>query len=842
MQGYLVLLFIALVVGCSRSSSWDTESNYSPIHTPEEEQASFALVPGMRIDLVASEPLVEDPVFITFDEDGRLWVVEMRGFMPDVEGRHEEAPVGRISVLHDLDGDGVMDRRSTFLDSLVLPRALAIVEGGALIAENKPLWFVEDVDGDLKADSKTLIDPEYGGSGLPEHSGNGLWRGLDNWYYNAKSQFRYRRTQEGWIRDETEFRGQWGISHDDKGRLYYNYNWSQLHADLVPPNALSRNAHHTPTSGIDVGLTTDLRIYPIRPNPAVNRGYIPGSLDENGRLLEFTSASSPLVYRGTALSEEFYGNVFVCEPAGNLIKRNLVDERDFSLTSRFAYPDFEFLASTDERFRPVSLATGPDGALYVVDMYRGIIQHGAYMTPYLREQTLARGLERPLHYGRIWRIVSDDWQAPPPIHLSRASTDTLVELLSDPNGWVRDTAQRLLVEREDPASLSLLRQRAVDGIHPLGRLHALWTLEGLHAPGTDTFFEALGDSSPTVQAAAIRILEQRASQHPSTGIRLEQAVSKSWQNASWEVVLAMALSAGRFPSDKALPVLEAIITAYYDRAVMRDAVLSSLENEEFSFLRRLWDAPDWAVHHPEKSIFIENLTLAIAKKGDPTELEQVLSVLHSEPAETDWRAEALLNGMALFAKMPGRVPLRLSESPEIFDDLSSWSRRRQIQLAEIESVFEWPGRRLDRAPEENNPVWDDQTQSLYVLGRTKYLAVCAGCHGSDGEGLRRFAPPLVRSEWVLGSEEHLVRILLHGMEGPLSVDGIRYASPDILPVMPSHSALNDRELAAILTYIRKDWGHRAETIVPGTVGRIRHGSQGRVYPWTADELQEATFD
>jgi hypothetical protein len=162
-----------------------------------------------------------------------------------------------------------------------------------LIAEKFSLWLVRDLDGDLKADQKILIDSTYGGGGMVEHSPNGLWRGLDNWYYNAKSTQRYRPVNGEWIKQETEFRGQWGISHDNYGRLHYNYNWSQQSADLVPPNYLSRNPHHTPTTGIDHGLTLDRRIYLVRANPAANRGYIEGTLDEAERLREFTSASAP---------------------------------------------------------------------------------------------------------------------------------------------------------------------------------------------------------------------------------------------------------------------------------------------------------------------------------------------------------------------------------------------------------------------------------------------------------------------------------------------------------------------------------------------------------------------
>ena len=181
---------------------------------------TFQISDGLEVQLVASEPMVQDPVVILFDPDGRLWVVEMRGFMPDIDGRGEQERVGRISILEDTDGDGTMDRSKIYIDSLILPRALALVPGGALIVENLSLWLTQDRDGDRKADSKTLLDSAYAGNPSPEHSGNGLWRNIDNWYYNAKSRFRYHLVNDKWIRDSTEFRGQWGISHDDEGRLY----------------------------------------------------------------------------------------------------------------------------------------------------------------------------------------------------------------------------------------------------------------------------------------------------------------------------------------------------------------------------------------------------------------------------------------------------------------------------------------------------------------------------------------------------------------------------------------------------------------------------------------------
>ncbi|NND09327.1 MAG: dehydrogenase, partial [Saprospiraceae bacterium] len=216
------IFFSLLILSCGQQGP-------SPPKSPEEELATFQLADGLQIELVAAEPLVQDPVFFAFDHLNRLWVAEMSGFNATLDGEGENDPVGRIVVLVDEDGDGQMDARNIFLDSIVLPRSFAFVPGGLLVAERIPLWYVEDLDGDLEADRKTMVDSTYGGRGHVEHSPNGLWWGIDNWIYNAKSTVRYRQKGGVWIKDTTEFRGQWGISHDNYGRLYFNYNWSQLH-------------------------------------------------------------------------------------------------------------------------------------------------------------------------------------------------------------------------------------------------------------------------------------------------------------------------------------------------------------------------------------------------------------------------------------------------------------------------------------------------------------------------------------------------------------------------------------------------------------------------------------
>lgn len=808
----------------------------SPGRTPTEELASFQIEPGLQIQLVASEPLVQDPVVTTFDADGRLWVVEMRGFMTTIDGAGENDRVGRVSVLEDTSGDGKMDVSTIYLDSLVMPRAIALVPGGALVAENGSLWLTQDLNNDLKSDTKILIDSAYAGSPLPEHSGNGLWRGMDNWYYNAKSRFRYRLEDGKWQRDSTEFRGQWGICHDDEGRLIYNYNWSQLHADLVPPNYLSRNKNHKPTTGIDHGLTVDRRVYPIRPNPAVNRGYIPGTLDKEGRLLEFTAACSPLFYRGTALPQEYYGNVFVCEPSGNLIKRNIVEENGFLLSAHDPHPGKEFLASTDERFRPVHISAGPDGALYVTDMYRGLVQHAAYITPYLRDQTINRKLVQPVHRGRIWRVVPKNREPLKPPKISNASSEDLVGYLSSPDGWHRDMAQRLLVERADDNIAPALTHLVLKGENNLGRFQALWTLQGLKLAQPELLFKLVSDQNLLVRTTALRLLEPFAREDKNVRVKLEQVLLQKWQNAPIKQILQMALTAQALDAKISNQLLAGISERYGSLPLIRDAVLSSLENREFAFLQHLWKAPQWQRREPAREIFIEMLATAIMRKKDPSELTTLLAMLDRKEKSADWRQKAVLTGLAMGGSTNKSKPVRLSAAPAVLTKMAG--KIGATRLAALTSLFEWPGHTGSEKISMKKSLLNEEQQQLFASGRQHYLTTCSGCHGADGAGMKRFAPPLSGSDWVLGDEKRLALIVLHGMEGPVKVAGKMYDAPEILPVMPAHSTMDDAAITTILTYIRNEWGNNAGPIDKRTVGTTRNTSQGRVVPWKAEELKK----
>jgi mono/diheme cytochrome c family protein/glucose/arabinose dehydrogenase len=831
------LLCCAVVVmffTACRESGPIPETTDSPARAPEEEARTFQLERGFEIQLVASEPLVESPVIIQFDGDGRLWVVEMRGYMSDIEGSEEKKTVGSVAVLEDTNGDGKMDKRTVYLDSLIMPRSLGLFRNGALIAENNSLWVTEDSDGDGKADSKILLDSTYAANGIPEHSDNGFVRAMDNWYYSAKSSLRYRWKDGAWIRDSTEFRGQWGISQDDEGRLIYNYNWSQLHGDLVPANYLSRNKNHRPNTGIDHGLTIDRKVFPIRSNPAINRGYIPGTLDSAGRLLEFTSASAPTVYRSHLFPKEYLGNVFVMENAGNLVKRNVIKEVGALLEAYDPNPGREFLASTDERFRPVHATVGPDGALYLADMYQGIVQHGSYMTPYLKEQTEKRGLASPGHMGRIWRIVPKGFKVPKQPKLSQAETGELIGLLSHEDGWYRDMAQRLLVERAEQSSIVSLEELAKNGKSEQGRIHALWALEGMGKVDPVLLIDLLQKGPEQIKITALRLLDSAVSMDQTIRQKVEAVIFAWPETLSEKLALQLALSGEMLPRSSKLKILSNIQAQHGHLPLMRDAILSSLESEEFNFLSHLLSNPLWKEANDDREILLEMLTGAIINNGKADEINGLLALAHSTNVE--WHQEVILIGMAIKAAeitTPGLV--KLTQRPPLFD--RSDLPLDQSKLEMLKRLFSWPGYSPSRLAATVGNL-NEREMKQFSLGRTQYLTSCAGCHGSNGKGAARMGPPLVGSEWVLGDDVRLSLILLHGIEGPIEVAGKVYDSPEILPVMPSHSTMDDGNIAAILTYIRNEWGNQAPPVTGRTVSSTRHLNQGRVYPWSVTELNK----
>jgi len=446
----------------------------APFLTANESLKTMHAEKGFDIELVAGEPLISAPVALAFDEKERIWAVEMNGYMPDTLGTGEDVPNGKIVILEDENGDGKADNRKVFMDSLVLPRAICLIENGILVAVPPRLLFAEIVND--KPANIMVVDEAYNEGGNVEHEANGLIRGIDNWIYSANSAKRYRKKGDKWLTEVTHNRGQWGISQDDYGRLYYNNNSQNLLGDYFLPGLGAGNKYLKPVAGFNLRIVEDNRVYPSRQTTGVNRGYKDDVLDTTGRLITFTAACGPLLYRSDLFGKAYYNNVFVAEPSGNLIKRNILHEEGYRVRGRQAYRNHEFLTSIDERFRPVNLHLGPDGSMYIVDMYRGIIQHRYYLTEYLKGEIKKRELTQPLNAGRIYKVIPEHYQ------YKRTTIpddpEQLVSLLHSSNAWVRDISRQKLIDNKHTGMGDTLRA-VLKSRDNIAAIQALWTLEGL---------------------------------------------------------------------------------------------------------------------------------------------------------------------------------------------------------------------------------------------------------------------------------------------------------------------------------------------------------------------------
>jgi glucose/arabinose dehydrogenase/mono/diheme cytochrome c family protein len=782
----------------------------APVLSAADAAKTFTLPPGFRIELVAAEPLVFDPVAMSMGADGRLWVVEMRAFMPDVDGTGENAPIGTIAVLDDVDGDGRMDRRTEFAGGLVMPRALALVGNGVLVAEPPNLWFFEDTNGDGKADKRIQVADDYGDTTNPEHTANGLMWALDNWIYSANHTTRFRYDRGHWRRERTSFRGQWGITQDDVGRLYYNNNSEPLRMDVLPAEYLRRNPHLVAPAGVNVELAKaqDVPVWPGRITLGVNRGY--KILREDGTLPVLTAACGPVIYRGSTFPRDFHGDAFIAEPSANLIKRLNVVVGTGAPSAHNAYERAEFLTSTDERFRPVNLHNGPDGSLYVVDMYRGIIQHRIYLTTYLRNQIQQRGLDAPVGLGRIWRVTAGRAARQQRPRLDKAPTRKLVETLAHAEAWWRDAAQRLLVERQDPSAAPALRELARRSPSKTARLHALWTLEGMNAVDWETTQDALADADVNVAVAATRLAERFLAIDTR---RVTRAIASRAEWGEPAFLRQAALSLGSGPADAADEVLTRLALRHGALPFMADALTSSWSGRESAALQRL------SAGGPGTRAVVGSLSAAILQAGDPEQVDSLFARLGKSPP---WLDEAILDGIERFIPGDGarRRTVFLPREPRTLREYSRGASAQAARAADSLRFLRWRGQQID--PATALATLSETERARFDRGRTEF-ALCAGCHQPEGQGMAGLAPPLVGSPWVNGGAGALIRIVLQGKTSGETT-------------MPPLTSLNDEQIAAILTYVRRSWGHEAPAVTSSEVQAVRSETRLREEPWSETEL------
>jgi mono/diheme cytochrome c family protein len=547
--------------GGGRGSQTSEASDFTPkppytARTAAEEAKGFMLPAGYRLELVAADPDVISPTLIEFDGNGRMYVGEMISYMMDADATREHDPISRISRWESTKGDGHYDKRTIFVDKLVAPRMILPLQDGVILtsetdSDDVVKWT--DTNGDGVADKREVVFTGIGQSGDAniEHQKAGLLWNMDNWIYTTYNPFRIRWTPSGFLREPTAANGgQWGLASDDDGKPWFvdaggergpmNFQFPIHYGSFTPCAAAGRGGRAgAPAApppapnpncppGMENGFEKDFAV--VWPSPGI--GDMQGGLFRTRmpaqNLNHFTAATGPAIVRGDRLPADLKGDLLFTEPVGRLVRRAKIDNIEGLTQLRNVYPQSEFITSTDQLFRPVNISNAPDGTVYIADMYHGIIQELQWSGPgsYLRAKIEQYQLDKVAQHGRIWRLRYDGRQAMPatstnigqpaipaitpdfaPPRMYSETPAQLVAHLSHPNGWWRDTAQRLLILKQDKSVVPLLEQTVQSSDNLLARFHAMWTLEGLGALSPTVVRSAMEDKNPRMRIQAIRASE-----------------------------------------------------------------------------------------------------------------------------------------------------------------------------------------------------------------------------------------------------------------------------------------------------------------------------------------------
>ncbi len=688
-----------------------------------DEQARFLLPPGFKLEPVLTEPQIEEPAQIAFDGNGRMFVLELRGYMQDADGGGTLDPNGRISVHEDKDGDGVYETHSVFVDNLVFPRmAMPFGPNRILTKESNAdeVWLYTDTNGDGAADRKELFTTGMGRLANVEHQESHFMWGMDNWIYSTYNAFRVRWTPGGVLREPTGAnQAQWGVTQDNYGKPWFQSGASGMPGYFQFPVVYGNFGWQPDQFEPDLNIIWGAPVL-----IADMQGGMAAVRMPDGSLARATGAAGNDIYRGDRLPADMVGDYFYGETVGRVVRRLRPVKTDGMTQLRNVYPLSEFIRSTDPLFRPVDMTTAPDGTMYITDMYRGIIQESQWSGPgtYLRARIDQYQLDKIVRHGRIWRLTYEGMGRrtdQPRMHDETPAQ--LVAHLTDPNGWWRDTAQQLLVLRQDTSVVPALTTMARTHANQLARIHALWTLEGLSRADAALVRDLMKDADPQIRMAAIRVSET-----------LYKAGDRS------------------FAADYATAAKDA------DVNVVVQAVL----------------------------------TMNVLKVADAN--ATIKATMTANPA-------------------------------------------RGVQFV-ADRILNPPAAGRGGGPAGAAPTMTEAETALFERGATIYNELCFSCHGDDGRGAERAegggaasAPPLAGSARVTGHRDHVIKVLLHGMTGPLN--GTSY-----LDVMIPMGMQNDEWIAAVGSYVRNAFGNRAPFITPAEVARVREATKDRTTSWTLDEL------
>ncbi len=626
---------------------------------------TFQLPAGFHIEVAAAEPQVQDPIAMAFDERGRLFVVEL----PDYPLGQAN---GRIKLLEDRDGDGRFETSTIFADGLHFPTGVLPVKGGVLVTAAPDILSLTDTDGDNRADTRRVVLTGFAVTN-PQLRVNGLLYGLDNWIYvsyprvlrpqrYAKefgdrgspirfpdhpdvppvdalakgTDLRFRMDPAGL--EAVAGTGQFGNAFDAWGDRFTVWNNDHIRHVVMPQRYVSANpslAVRSPMQSIsDHGNAA----------PVFSITRQPMNIHES-EIGHFTSACGISVAEGGTFPPGYQGSVFMCDPVHNLVHADRLTAAGATFTASRAVENHEFLASTDSWFRPVFTTTGPDGAMYVADFYRKLVEHPEWLPPDLMKPadlTAGNGL------GRIYRIVyGGSRPAAAPVRLGDATSSQLVAELGNANLWRRTMAQRLLVDRQDRSVVPAL-QAMLGTASPapaLARLHALWTLDGLGALDMATVLAALDDGHPGIREQAVRLAERHLSDAGVVArlLRLDADPSDRVQ-----FQLACTLAQVPAPGRDVLDVLERLALGHIEDPWFQTAVLTGPSETGRGWWTRLTAGPEFtATRSAGREEFLRRVASVIGSRRDAAGIEAVLhTVGQARATAPDWWQRAGLDGVA----------------------------------------------------------------------------------------------------------------------------------------------------------------------------------------------------
>jgi len=661
---FAVAVPILLFPGCSRKHPDQAALS------PQESLKSIHVNSDFHVELFASEPLVFDPVEMAFDENGKIYVCEMLDYP-------EDPPAGqparsRIVLLEDTDGDGKPDKRTVFADQVLEVSGILPWKGGLIVTSAPDILYFKDTDGDGKADVRQVLYTGFPKVN-PEARVTNPRYGIDNWIYVANdgqdgritspehperppvlvrgADFRFQPIRG--LAEPASGPTQFGMSFDDWGNRFITHNTIHIRQVVVPMLYLIR----APLLEVDK-VSEDIsdhgvgeaRMYPLTKPQAWRRErtqlrqqrYDENQLHRVERVGGwFTAASGGTVYTGDVFPRPYWGNVFTGDVSGNLVHRDVLVPDGVTFTAHRAEENSEFLASTDIWFRPCNFANAPDGNLYVTDIYREFIETPESIPEQIkRKMDFWSGADR----GRIYRIVPNHplQQRDLKVSLGRATTAELVAQLSSTNGWHRQTAQRLLVERQDRAAVPLLQELARKSEFPQARLHALWTLEGLSALDPQMVVAALKDPQPAVREHALRLAEEFAD-----APAFASAVLALKNDSDPRVLYQLSFTLGQFKDPRALLALTDLARDHAGDPWYRVAILSSLNDTASDFFHLYLSRNPFQLN----AIFLEELASLIGAKHDPNEIRRFLAVeavlVPQHPHEGAAGLFGLANGLRL---------------------------------------------------------------------------------------------------------------------------------------------------------------------------------------------------